>query len=74
VDLEVAGHDTRLMVAQPTYLGEERNSPAMVANRGQGLTLWLRNKLMELVVHSIYSICERWLQIWKREAGGRRGG
>jgi hypothetical protein len=46
----------------------------MVANRGQGLTLWLRNKLMELVVHSIYSICERWLQIWKREAGGRRGG
>jgi hypothetical protein len=74
VDLEVAGHDTRLMVAQTTYLGEERNSLAMVANQERGLALWLRNKLMELDVHSIYSIRERWLRIWKREAGGRRGG
>jgi hypothetical protein len=30
----------------------------MVANRGRGLVLWLRNNLAELAVHSIYSIRE----------------
>jgi hypothetical protein len=49
------------MVAQTTDLGEERNSLAMVANRGRGLALWLCNNLENLAMHSIYSIRERWL-------------
>jgi hypothetical protein len=47
--------------ATATKLGEKSNSGAMVANRRRGLVLWLHNNLAELAVHSIYSICERWL-------------
>jgi hypothetical protein len=51
----------RHTVAQTLDLGEERNSLAIVANRGQGLALWLCNTLTKLAMHSIYSIRERWL-------------
>jgi hypothetical protein len=44
----------RLTVAQTTDLGEERNSPAMVANRRRGLVLRLRNNLAKQVEASIY--------------------
>jgi hypothetical protein len=37
----------RLTVAQTTDLGKERNSPAIVANRGHGLVLWLHNNIAE---------------------------
>jgi hypothetical protein len=33
--------------AMAAELGENLNSPAMVANRGQGAVLWVRNKLAE---------------------------
>jgi hypothetical protein len=35
-------------VARKTDLGEERNWGTMVANRRQGLVLWLRDNLAEL--------------------------
>jgi hypothetical protein len=60
-DLEVAGHDAASHDGADNRFGGKRNSLAVVANRGQGLALWLRIKLTELAVHSIYSIHERWL-------------
>jgi hypothetical protein len=29
--------------------------------------LWLRNNLVELTMHSIYSLQERWVRIWDEE-------
>jgi hypothetical protein len=46
----------------------------MVANQGQGWVLWLRNNLAELAAHTIYSVRERWLRIWKGKTGGRGEG
>jgi hypothetical protein len=60
--------------AMATELGEKLNSGVVVANRRRRLVLWLHNNLPELAVHSIYSIQEQWLRIWKRKAGGRREG
>jgi hypothetical protein len=57
-----------------TDLGKKQNSGTMVANWRRGLVLLLRKNLAELAVHSNYSIRERWLRIWKREAGSRREG
>jgi hypothetical protein len=69
-----AGHGEMLTAMQRTDLGEELNWGATVANRRRGLVLLLRNNLAELMVHSIYSLQERWLRILKKKAGGRREG
>jgi hypothetical protein len=45
-------------------LGEIPNSRATVANRGRGVVLWVRNKLMEHIEHSIYSDCSGVSRIW----------
>jgi hypothetical protein len=50
-----------------TDLGEEQNSPTMVANRGQGWMSWLRDNLAELATPSIFSVWRRWLRILKGE-------
>jgi hypothetical protein len=49
------------MAAQSTNLGEEGNSPVMVANRGQGWVLWLGDNLVQQTVPSIYKGAKRWL-------------
>jgi hypothetical protein len=54
----------RLTVVRTTDLGKNEIL-AMVANRGQGWVLWLRNNLAELAAHSIYSVRERWFRILK---------
>jgi hypothetical protein len=46
----------------------------VVDDRRRGMGLWLRNNLAELMVHSIYSLRERWLQILEKRAGDRRKG
>jgi hypothetical protein len=48
-------------------LGEEQNSSTMVANRGQGWMLWLRDNLAKLAAPSVYSVWGRWLWILKGE-------
>jgi hypothetical protein len=44
----------------------------VVDDRRRGLVFWLCNNLAELMVHSIYSLQERWLRILEKRAGGRR--
>ena len=46
----------RLTVAQTIDLGEEQNSPTMVANQGLWCMLWHRDNLAELAALSIYSV------------------
>jgi hypothetical protein len=54
--------------------GEERNWGAMVANRRQGLVLWLHDNLAELTGASIHRAQLRWRSILRRCAGGQREG
>jgi hypothetical protein len=46
------------IAAMATELGGNPNSGVVVANQRRGLVALLRNNLVELVVHSIYSIRE----------------
>jgi hypothetical protein len=59
-------------VAQSTNLGEEGNSPAMVANRGQGWVLWLSDNLEQQTVPSIYKGAKWWPVNLVSHGGGRR--
>jgi hypothetical protein len=57
--------------AQSTKLGEEGNSPAMVANWRQEWVLWLRDNMAQHTRPSIYRSAKRWCPILKGETGGR---
>jgi hypothetical protein len=63
-----------LTAERRTNLGEEQNWGTTVANRRQGLVLWLHNNLVEQAGESIYRSFERRLQIWKGNAGDQREG
>jgi hypothetical protein len=52
--MEVAGHGVASHGGADNRFGGKRNSPAMVANRGRGFVLRVRNKLVEQAEASIY--------------------
>jgi hypothetical protein len=58
--------------AQSTKLGEEGNSPAMVANWRREWVLWLRDNMAQQTWPSIYRSAKRWCQILQGETGDRK--
>jgi hypothetical protein len=60
-----------LTVAQIDDLGEEWNSPSMVANWRWEWVLWLRDNMAQHIGPSIYKGAKRWCPILKGETGGR---
>jgi hypothetical protein len=61
----------RLTAAQIDDLGEEWNSPSMVANWRWEWVLWLRDNMEQQTGPSIYKGTKRWCPILKGETGGR---
>jgi hypothetical protein len=61
----------RFTMAQSTELGEEGNSPAMVANWRREWVLWLRDNMAQQTRPTIYRSAKRWCPILKGETGGR---
>jgi hypothetical protein len=61
-------------VARKTDLGEERNWGDTMANRRQGLVLWLRDNPAELTGASIYRAQLQWHPVRRKHAGDWREG
>jgi hypothetical protein len=61
----------RFTAAQSTNLGEEGNSPAMVANWRWEWVLWLCDNMVQQTGPSIYKGAKRWCPILKGETDGR---
>jgi hypothetical protein len=57
--------------AQSTKLGEEGNSPAMVANWRREWVLWPSDNMTQQTRPSIYRSAKRWCPILKRKTGDR---
>jgi hypothetical protein len=64
----------RFTAPQSTNLGEEGNSPAMVANWRWEWVLWLCDNMAQQTGPSIYKGAKRWCPIWKGETDGREEG
>jgi hypothetical protein len=71
-DLKTASRDEVIHSGAVDQLGENPNSVAVVANRGQGWMLWLGDNLAKQTVPSIYKGTKRWPVNLVLHGGGQR--